>query len=787
MSLLIYQNSAEVQNATTAIEGLYLSSEEINLIESNLTKVPNDALLDIYFYDIRSGILVETYKEVSLQYYKVTSEFIEVDIPNLLSDTENSVQGIFRIVCNLYTIVEDNLYIQAISPSRTEVAVQSIVESDTLNILDSFSSDSEYLTGIHVDIKDNLNYLAVNAIQNINNSSEYFIKLHASISPEILVRETCRLVKMYLTVSDKIRYTVDNDVEYIELEPNLNINLSEHAQSSGGTGYTSFEELLTTSTPTRQSLLATLTSGSSENGTDYRYFKNFTHFSSARKRVLIFKSKLELIESLESDIVSLNSINSGASGSLVAKQQAVNTVFQSFDGFEKYLYYGSGSVENYTGESMDLRYWPKSTTGTVLSVTSSISKEYYNDELFPSASKFDKENRNRLSYNLPVLISEDSNNAALLEFVDMMGHSYDIVHEHIANIKRKSFRDEMLNIGTPKTMLYEVARSMGWQLYNGKKSSKLYEYLAGQNKAGVKISKRAAQDITYETWNRIVNTLPTLFKNKSTRESFRMMMNIYGIPDGLIRIKEFGGSLARSKKIVEQYNTYSTLRFSNSGSYVKVPWRESNSRYPDTVSFMIRPLKSIRNILGNKVLLRSSPDGTGSLWNIKLGTDYDTLQGDLTLEISSSIGYETCTIPGEYLIEDFPTLLTIERIGATSQLSNEDVLYTLRATQQRYGEVTMDVSSSIVASGSVDARGQELNNAYNTESSLYFGENLDGYLYEIRYYSRTLDRSNRHTLVMNPTTFDSLFDDIILRHPIREKFNIEATGSLPSLHPEVIT
>ena len=49
--------------------------------------------------------------------------------------------------------------------------------------------------------------------------------------------------------------------------------------------------------------------------------------------------------------------------------------------------------------------------------------------------------------------------------------------------------------------------------------------------------------VNKEIYKRIYHNLPVLLKKKGTPEGLRLLINLYGIPDTILRINEFGGKL----------------------------------------------------------------------------------------------------------------------------------------------------------------------------------------------------------------------------------------------------
>jgi hypothetical protein len=788
MSLQQYSNNLEVATSVNLVVAKNLSAAEYELGSFFKGKIPLDSEVNVYLYDVITGVFLTDIQTVPKEYYTLSETYFNLEVIRLIQDRLNVKTGNFKIVIDFTKTLYTDTFVRTISPSRTEVAIKSVGGSSMDLLKDLVSADYTVNQKVYLDFGRNRKNLILNSELNNNDSKENLLKLKSSTSTEVQAQFPVKIQHVYSTLVDTVYFTLNTLIEGDELEPNLGLDLTDILKNSPGNSsieYSSVEDLLTSDASTKVDLLGSVLSGSIYSGisTDYRYLDNFIHFSSAQKRLSLFRTKLSTIENLTSEITELNTLNTGASGSIIQKQAAVDLIKTSLDGFEKYLYYTTSSVSLYTGEIVDVEPWPKNASGDIESITGSNSITYFS-ETYTSVQEYDRVNRNRLVNNVPALIAEDVHNLMLLDYVDMMGHHYDSLYERISLLKRIPLRDEIANHGVPVELLYDTVNSMGWQLVNGMKKDSLPKLLAGKNAAGLKSYNKSSKDLVYEVWNRMLNNLPDLYRKKSTRDSFRMVLNIYGVPEGLVDVQEYGGNTNNEAQRIVQTNNYNTLTFNNNTTFITTPWAQEEARYPEVVSFFIEPFATMRSDLGVKTILRSSGSFYDDLWKINLSTDYDSLQADLSLSISSSTGYVTCEITGAYLLEGYPSLVTVERTGATAELSGEDVTYTLRLSQQRFGEKVLELSGSINSTGSIDARAQELNTNFNTLSTLKFGEDLEGYLYEIRYYNSLTSEINRTNFTMDPQTFDGLTDSIIFRHPIRRYFDVSTTGSLPSLHPE---
>ena len=158
----------------------------------------------------------------------------------------------------------------------------------------------------------------------------------------------------------------------------------------------------------------------------------------------------------------------------------------------------------------------------------------------------------------------------------MIGQHFDILWTYINSLTKVYKLEEQPKLSIDKNLLPDIAKSMGWELTNGKQASQLWQYKIGTNSAGAyaqtgSIFSQSDQAITEEVWRRIVNNLPYLLKTKGTKKSIDAMMNIYGIPSSILSIREYGGPKVGGDvpALIEDKFSYA-VEF-NSGSNINYP------------------------------------------------------------------------------------------------------------------------------------------------------------------------------------------------------------------------
>ena len=403
-------------------------------------------------------------------------------------------------------------------------------------------------------------------------------RLTAPLNPGFRLGTNIFLLRPLTDIISKDVYLDIPDIiteNFIDLRgPNLKLPAVAQ-KSAGGTDLKSETDLLGTDPSVQQRILDKFVSGSQtiELNTDFRHFNEFVHFSSAQERLKTFKYKLTEIQHYESKSAAVStdfvgSSESGATGSfwLQDNKNTYDTkrsdIISSFDPYEQFLYYESHSTDvTYESKGPVTHHpatWPKSTTVKVkgnytqFSVTSSEGTSWYNGQL-TSASKYDEQNPSMLRNGIPLFIQTDSDNSEYVRFIDMTGHYFDTIYNQIKAFENMSDRNESVDKGISKDLLYDVAKGLGWELESGFDTSELWRYVLGTDVTGsytssadgtlnyINTETDSHEIIEKQMWKRLINNISYLYKTKGTARGIRALIANYGIPKTVLRIQEFGG------------------------------------------------------------------------------------------------------------------------------------------------------------------------------------------------------------------------------------------------------
>ena len=472
------------------------------------------------------------------------------------------------------------------------------------------------------------------------------------------------------------------------------------------TEYQNWDDLLFKSSSLAQDIEQDIISGSMNQvrlNIDYSNYDKFMKFGSAEKRLENFKTKVGKIELHNAYSQSIagtyydtgylgNDPNTAieSAGTDARKWEIANSeVINSFDGYERYLYFESssfksGSSSQYSSASLDLLYdasWPKknNTKPYILSeITSSDAITWYNNQIV-SASDFDHENRDRLLYHLPEHIRDDTGNSAFTKFVDMTGHHFDNIKNYIDRFGQIYEIDEQLDKGLSKQLIYSVAKGFGWNLQDGYDLAKLDKFFFGKsvdktNYATTLYASSSLQDISREVWKRIIANMPLFLKSRGTIESLKGLINCYGIPSTILRVREYGGpTITDVEPIYETSRKFTKALDFKASQYVSGSWSHSlglgNAQTANSMEFRFKAASS-----SDQTLVQGGNGATGDQFGIHLKDNgsADNI-GRLSFSLSGSAGYVTAsTEPLPFYNGDYWSVMLTKDTTSTELLKGED-------------------------------------------------------------------------------------------------------------------
>jgi hypothetical protein len=611
------------------------SVEDTSLITSNVFETsfnPKSDYIEYIIYDLNNNILFSN--EIGYPNYTLEDNQLFIDPVTNLTST-GFTEGEYNTLYNFYTpklgsSFLNKYYIDEISSDRTEVRLNttSIPNEEVISTTNEFITQIQNSTNSYLDFYlnfgSNQQIIANNVLLDTSNPNDptVLIKLYEPLPIELPLKTECWVVEK---VAESIAYnislfqTFDIEDENIKLKgPNLNIGIKD--QINNTTEYVSYNTLSNninqqgTGSFTYQ-INSLLAEKGIEINVDYTDYSNFVYMSSAQTRLENFYYKLSLIETYQasSSFSSGTPSNYYVSSSNIIWQNKINEIITNFDGYEYYLYYESGS-----------KAWPKtnfsppytnaganSVAGLAFLTSQSISASFYDDE-----------NDNALVDSIPTYLREDPNNSQYELFVEMLAQMFDNIYIYIGDVTSKYNADNRLDYGVSKDLVADVLRDLGIKIYqNNFSSNDLYSALLGFTNSGslfnvpnastllptpiglefidtfVTASSTSSlspvDDLNKQIYKRIYHNLPYLLKKKGTIAGLRTLINIYGIPDTILRISEFGGKDKNVNTWDYWQNEYdyalkSTGSYYISSSFTLNPTWGSANNVPSAIEFRFK-------------------------------------------------------------------------------------------------------------------------------------------------------------------------------------------------------
>ena len=789
---------------------------------------PSTDLIEYFIYDINNNILFENVN--GFPGYKLIDNNIVINPEEALKSLGYS-EGQFNTLYNfvspkLASTAGSRYFISEISPDRTEIRLDTttipnaLVISSSLELLDSINNATGSYYDFYLDFGSNELIIANNILLDTTSATNptILIKLYEPLPVQFNIKTECWAVTQVATsvaynISITQTFDIIDDNIYIK-GPNTNINIQDQLNNS--TAYASYNNLTSTvSSQGTGSLQYQLNNLLAQTGVtiniDYSDYSNFIHFSSAQTRLENFYYKLSLLEDYNNNasLSSNTATNYYVSSSNIIYQNKINEIITTFDDYENYLYFSSGSTS-----------WPKvNSTPPYVNVTtgSVVGLAFFTSQSLV-AENYDLDNNNALINAIPSFISEDSSNAQFELFIEMIGQSFENVFVYLQDVTNKYDADNRLNYGVSKDLIADVLRDLGITIYqNNFSSNDLYQALIGLTPSGslynlpyttgslptptgwtyinnyVITSPTSSlvptEDINKSQYKRIFHNLPYLLKKKGTVEGVKALITTFGIPDTILRINEFGGKDKNFNSYDNWQNEFNYAFSTISSSYISTDftlnsaWGASNNK-PQAIEFRFKT---------DGLPYNTSSLASQSLWETNQNVR-------LVLRYTGS-GYTSGSYLGSipnpynhYAKLDFSPDPATPNTSASVYLpfydggwwsvlinkSNDD--YTLYAKNKNYKGEDGNVIG-FQASSSITSAATTWNNSTTssfTKSPSLFCSVFTGSLQELRYYTTALPEVNFNAYVMNPYSIENS-DYLAFRASLGGELY---TGST-SIHPKV--
>jgi hypothetical protein len=499
------------------------------------------------------------------------------------------------------------LFVRDISPDRFEfraltTQIEDVDLTSKVTDIAARLADNSYFSEFYLDFKDKGVKIAINiAPDTVEQGAAVVFRMYEPLPANIAAND---LFTVETKVSDTVAFRVtrefveDRTVVIPAAGPNFNPQQIENEKNP--TEFQSLSELYSSGlgmggpgsiiNSGSYELEALLREKGANISIDYTDYSNFVHFSNAEERLRNFRYKLDLIKSYESSLASLETgsmSGPGITGSRDFYSNQIRTVLRGFDGYDRHLYFESGSTS-----------WPKQSGSTEpyinLPSSHTSASKWYNDQI-EVAEGYDNTNPDNILNAVPAFLREDARNEPYLLYANMIGQHFDSIWVYTKAVADKYDTDHRKNHGIASSMLRSAIESLGVKYYDStfNLSSIFNSYIGSTYNTGSEMinnlvmvtsgsyspdwSGSAAQylpvsqnDYIEEVQKRIYHNLPLLNKAKGTYKAMNVLLNSFGIPPSFLPVRSFGGTNTNASQDFGpaefQTSSLGKIRIDNTGS-----------------------------------------------------------------------------------------------------------------------------------------------------------------------------------------------------------------------------
>ena len=628
---------------------------------------------------------------------------------------------------------------------------------------------------------------------NLNTINEVIVKLSSELPNDFDINDTptivLELLKSY--IENVILYDSLEDPNLIPFfsNPNFSIDLGDNKGASGE--YESWSSLLDAGTLSKQQIVDQFFSGSLGNiklNIDHSDFQNFVNFSSAEERVRNFKYKLQLVENYNSRIQTLTGVSgSEAITNISSSVRRRDNLIGAFDDFEHWLYYSHDSslYTHFSSSEYRIDPYPKELRNphTLYDLTSSDGTNWFNNTI-ETAKAYDAFNDTKLTEMIPANIVADEKNEEYVTFVRMLGQHFDIFYNYIKEITQINDREEHPKDGMAQELIETISKSFGWQLFNGYSDTSLWQYELGLRQDGTPIQSgslysKPTKEIVHETWRRLLNNVPGIYKSKGTARSFKTLISSYGIPSAFLKIREYGGPRIKDTKEIYEHDRYIYKLQLDGLTNSEHPWDVINGSRPKTIEIIAKLPQ------GNHTIMRH-PNFSGVAKVYDLMWEYNQVTGKARWVVKENNIVTVATTPYVPYKQERNVVVAISSGSGGYQLNSawvDDWGHILANPTASWTTGSLDHCWDGVGGGAYGIAIPYVNVGSDTTSSIQ----------EVRYYKKVLSNeviqghaANTDAYYSDDNTtdldIDTSYDNVLYRIFPDSTYNT-VSGSILSRHP----
>jgi len=230
---------------------------------------------------------------------------------------------------------------------------------------------------------------------------------------------------------------------------------------------------------------------------------------------------------------------------------------------------------------------------------------------------------------LPEVLFYNDENYLLEKTLQAFADSLDEIKsfvDQMSYLKHTSYED---HDRTPNKFLPVLANHFGINLYQSAVNAALSSFLMQSSTAVT------TQDIAYSIWNRIVNNLAYILKNKGTRECLEAIGRMYGVDHNFLKVDEYT-ILERDRRIKVPEEVDVPTLFSTGDVYVQMPTGSVSALDFDgsrdfTIEIRVSVTSATEHILLQHPLYQIKLDASGQAhFEVEAGTTASTVQSSIS-------------------------------------------------------------------------------------------------------------------------------------------------------------
>ena len=586
-----YKEKDEILIGPYLINNLYDSSEDF---------------IDLHIYSLEGRLLKSAFNYTGATQTGDSAGAGQIGAQSLnISPGDDAVKNGFRngdvvlsynFFSDLYSnsLAPKEFFIEEISADRTELRLLTLELKDDqiINITDAlrdYLENNSHFSDFKLRFSKDDRVTAV-AIDNqeYRGGQSVLVKLYKPLPTKFVKKDLLNILE---NTSDTVNFKVATRIIEEERKskflkgPNFDIDSLKKADNP--TEFFNYDDLF--SYPVSSSyyeLYSLFNEKGAQISINHADYGDFIHFGSAEERLRNFKYKVDLLDSYNDSIKIISDTSytsTGVSGSTEYYEGLIKGLVDNFDHYDKYLYYESGSYS-----------WPKSDNRRpYINQTSSTaeSAQWFQKQLV-SASNYDLTNYDVLTNTIPTYLREDQANEPLLMFTHMLGQHFDNIWIYFKAVSDKYDTDNRLNFGLSKDLVRDAIETLGIKIYpannnlsdlfstftganydSGSTGEVINHYMQITSGSGLEhLQPMPVDNYQKEVYKRIYHNIPFLTKAKGTNRGLRALINCFGIPSDILKIKQFGGThIDHQKNLAPEQSVTSSLdkiRLDNTGSLV---------------------------------------------------------------------------------------------------------------------------------------------------------------------------------------------------------------------------